>query len=69
MPVAALVVYGVWFALTFGLRTFIQRRRTGSRGFKGLGGRPGSLEWGGRSPRGRRGRFGRSLLMSVTPPG
>ena len=45
MPVAALVVYGVWFALTFGLRTFIQWRRTGSSGFKGLGGRLGSLEW------------------------
>jgi hypothetical protein len=45
MPVAALVVYGVWFALTFGPRTFIQRRRTRFRGFKGLGGRPGSLEW------------------------
>lgn len=45
MPFAALVVYAVWFALTFGLRTFIQRRRTGSSGFKGLGGRPGSLEW------------------------
>jgi len=45
MPVAALVVYGVWFALTFGLRTFLQWRRTGSSGFKGLGGRPGSREW------------------------
>jgi hypothetical protein len=45
MPVAALVVDGGWFALTFGLRTLIQRRRTGSRGFKGVGGRPGSLEW------------------------
>lgn len=45
MPVAALVVYAVWFAMTFGLRTFIQWRRTGSSGFKGVGGRPGSLEW------------------------
>jgi len=45
MPVAALVVYAVWFALTFGLRTCIQWRRTGSSGFKGFGGRPGSLEW------------------------
>jgi protein-S-isoprenylcysteine O-methyltransferase Ste14 len=45
MPVAALVVYAVWFALTFGLRTVIQWRHTGSSGFKALGGRPGSLEW------------------------
>jgi len=45
MPIAALVVYLVWFLLTFGLRTLIQWRRTGSSGFKGLGGRPGSLEW------------------------
>lgn len=45
MPVAALIIYAVWFALTFGLRTFIQWRRTGSSGFKGFGGRPGSLEW------------------------
>ncbi len=45
MPVAALIVYAVWFAMAFGLRTFIQWRRTGSSGFKGIGGRPGSLEW------------------------
>lgn len=45
MPVAALIVYAVWFAMAFGLRTFIQWRHTGSSGFKGIGGRPGSLEW------------------------
>jgi protein-S-isoprenylcysteine O-methyltransferase Ste14 len=31
--------------VTFGLRTLIQVRRTGSTGFHGLGGRPGSAEW------------------------
>jgi hypothetical protein len=31
--------------LAFGLRTLIQLRRTGSTGFHGLGGRPGSPEW------------------------
>ena len=45
MAVAALILYGIWFALTIGLRTLIQLRRTGNTGFKGLGGRPGSVEW------------------------
>ncbi len=45
MATAALVAYGVYMAVAFGLRTLIQLRRTGSTGFKGLGGRPGSAEW------------------------
>lgn len=45
MAAAALVAYGLYLALAFGLRTLIQIRRTGSSGFKGLGGRPGSAEW------------------------
>lgn len=45
MAAAALVLYGVWFVLAFGVRTVIQLHRTGDTGFKGLGGRPGSLEW------------------------
>jgi hypothetical protein len=45
MAPAALVLYGVWFVLAFGVRTVIQVRRTGDTGFKGLGGRAGSLEW------------------------
>jgi len=32
-------------ALAFGLRSAIQLRRTGSTGFKGIGGSPGSAEW------------------------
>ena len=45
MPVVSLALYGVYLAVTFGLRTLIQVRRTGSTGFHGLGGRPGSVEW------------------------
>jgi len=41
----ALVLYLVYLALAFGLRTLIQLRHTGSSGFHGLGGRPGSAEW------------------------
>lgn len=45
MAVLALVLYGVYLLLAFGLRVLIQLRRTGSTGFHGLGGRPGSAEW------------------------
>lgn len=41
----ALILYGVYVLLAFGLRILIQLRRTGSTGFHGLGGRPGSVEW------------------------
>ncbi len=45
MATLALVFYGVYLALAFGLRMLIQLRRTGSTGYHGLGGRPGSPEW------------------------
>ena len=45
MDVLAIALYVVYLALAFGLRTLIQWRRTGSSGFHGLGGRPGSAEW------------------------
>jgi protein-S-isoprenylcysteine O-methyltransferase Ste14 len=45
VEVLALVLYLAYLALAFGLRTLIQLRRTGSTGFHGLGGRPGSAEW------------------------
>ncbi len=45
MATLALLLYGVYLALAFGLRILIQFRRTGSSGFHGLGGRPGSAEW------------------------
>ena len=45
MATLALVLYLVYLLLAFGLRTVVQVRRTGSTGFKGIGGRPGSAEW------------------------
>jgi hypothetical protein len=45
VPTLALVLYAVYLLLAFGVRTLIQLRRTGSTGFHGLGGRPGSAEW------------------------
>lgn len=45
MATLALILYAVYLVLTFGLRILIQLRRTGSTGFHGLGGRPGSPEW------------------------
>jgi protein-S-isoprenylcysteine O-methyltransferase Ste14 len=45
VPVVALVLYASYLALAFGVRMLIQVRRTGSTGFHGIGGRPGSAEW------------------------
>ena len=45
MTVVALVVYLVGLALAFGARTWLQIRRTGSSGFHGISGTPGSLRW------------------------
>ena len=41
----ALVIYTVWLGLAFGFRTLLHWRRTGSTGFQGISGKPGSLEW------------------------
>ena len=45
MATLALLLYLVFGALGFGWRSWQQRRRTGSSGFRGISGRPGSLEW------------------------
>ncbi|MGB2711647.1 MAG: isoprenylcysteine carboxylmethyltransferase family protein [Conexibacter sp.] len=45
MATLALALYVVYGVLTFGVRTLVQIRRTGSSGFHGVGGRPGSAEW------------------------
>jgi protein-S-isoprenylcysteine O-methyltransferase Ste14 len=45
MPIVALVLFAVFAALGFGWRSWEQRRRTGSTGFRGVSGRPGSVEW------------------------
>lgn len=39
------MVYTVYLGLAFGLRSWLQWRRTGSTGFHGVGGRVGSTEW------------------------
>jgi protein-S-isoprenylcysteine O-methyltransferase Ste14 len=41
----ALGFYLAFLAVAFGARTVIQIRRTGSSGFQGISGRPGSAEW------------------------
>jgi protein-S-isoprenylcysteine O-methyltransferase Ste14 len=45
MPLFALTGYALFLALAFGLRAVLHYRRTGTTGFIGLGGRPGSIEW------------------------
>lgn len=45
MAELALAVYLVYLALALGLRSLLQGRVTGSTGFVGIGGRPGSAEW------------------------
>ncbi|AEV74723.1 putative protein-S-isoprenylcysteine methyltransferase [Mycolicibacterium rhodesiae NBB3] len=45
MPVVALILFATFAALGFGWRSWEQRRRTGSTGFHGISGRPGSIEW------------------------
>ncbi len=47
MPTLALAVLVLYFALAFGLRSWIHWRRTGSSGFKGISGSAGSAEWVG----------------------
>jgi protein-S-isoprenylcysteine O-methyltransferase Ste14 len=44
---AALALYVVGLLLAFGLRTWMQWRATGTTGFRGISGRPGSLAWWG----------------------
>jgi hypothetical protein len=45
MPVVALALFAVFAALGFGWRSWEQRRRIGSTGFRGISGRLGSAEW------------------------
>lgn len=45
MAELALAFYVVYLSLAFGLRSLLQWRATGSTGFIGVGGRPGSPEW------------------------
>ncbi|MGH3902853.1 MAG: methyltransferase family protein [Pseudonocardiaceae bacterium] len=62
MAEVALGLYLFYLLTAFGLRTVLQYRRTGSTGFLGLGGRPGSAEWcGGVS-------FALALLLGLSAP-
>ncbi|KAA1432071.1 methyltransferase family protein [Mycolicibacter arupensis] len=45
MAATAIALYIVFVALGFGWRSWNQYRRTGSTGFRGVSGRPGSPEW------------------------
>ncbi|WP_433935544.1 isoprenylcysteine carboxylmethyltransferase family protein [Sorangium cellulosum] len=46
-PWIALVLFLVYCALAFGWRSLRQLRATGSTGFRGISGPPGSVEWTG----------------------
>lgn len=45
LNVAALTLFIVYLLLGFVVRTWLQRRRTGDGGFRGISGRPGSPKW------------------------
>jgi protein-S-isoprenylcysteine O-methyltransferase Ste14 len=45
MAESALFFFLMYLLLCFGLRTFVHKVRTGSSGFNGLSGSPGSAEW------------------------
>lgn len=45
MAAAGLILYALWFLLAFGIRTVIALRRTGDSGWRGISGRPFTLEW------------------------
>ncbi|TDC97075.1 isoprenylcysteine carboxylmethyltransferase family protein [Actinomadura sp. 7K507] len=45
MAVFALAIWVVWALLAFGLRGWIQWRRTGDAGFRGIGWAPGAVHW------------------------
>ena len=62
MAYLAMVFYIVFIALTFGLKTYVQLKRTGSTGFHGVSGRPGSVEWFSRVG------FAAALIAGLTAP-
>ena len=47
MSTVALVLYAVALVVIFGVRSWQQRRRTGSTGFRGMTGSPAELGWWG----------------------
>jgi protein-S-isoprenylcysteine O-methyltransferase Ste14 len=45
MAAVALGLYVVFLVVAFGIRVMVHRSKTGSAGFRGVSGRPGSVEW------------------------
>jgi protein-S-isoprenylcysteine O-methyltransferase Ste14 len=62
MPWLALAGYALFLTLAFGLRSLVHHRRTGTTGFVGLSGRPGSIEWLGGV------LFGVALVAGIAAP-
>jgi protein-S-isoprenylcysteine O-methyltransferase Ste14 len=62
MPLVALAGLALYGLLAFGLRSLVHRRRTGSSGFRGVSGPPGSVEWWGGV------LFGVALAAAVAAP-
>lgn len=62
MPIVALTLFAVFATLGFGWRSWLQYRRTGSTGFKGVSGRVGSTEWFAGAG------FALSLVIAVAAP-
>ncbi|WP_437723535.1 methyltransferase family protein [Sorangium sp. So ce861] len=61
-PWFALALYAVYMGLAFGWRSIRQRRATGSTGFRGISGPPGSLPWLGGV------LFALAMLLGVAAP-
>lgn len=62
MAVLTLVLYLLFVGVLFGLRSVVMRRRTGSSGWRGISGRPGSAEWLGGV------LFALALLLGLAAP-
>jgi len=62
MPRTALLSLLVFGALAFGWRSLVHYRRTGSTGFRGFTGRPGSAEWIGGA------LFAATCVLSLVAP-
>jgi protein-S-isoprenylcysteine O-methyltransferase Ste14 len=45
VSVTALVLFAVYLLVAFVVRTWLQLRRTGDSGWRGISGRPGTAEW------------------------
>ena len=62
MAPTALLIYLTWLILTFGVRTWLQWRRTGDTGFRGANLPRGSAQWWARL------MFGAALLAGAAGP-